>query len=279
MATNSKLPFLTGWKIELSKLPNYDNFKGEFVEKLDWKLLKLIYESQFMESKPEIKANLKNLIEKTLRKTSEVKVKHNQRHKCGRFYPDDQISLIPMSKYIKHTVFEYLGWKDLDMIKGHASIAIEIGKLVGMPLPPFENYVNNFDAIVTELSAYYSVEVNKPLSKENIKWLFNSMIYGGGFANWVKGVQEGDETYEPVKLKNETSVHPIIDSFKKQCAEIMNKIYKENPALAKKVGEKKDDIYERKCSVCSYWFQIIENHIVYIAVSYTHLTLPTIYSV
>ena len=38
---------MNGWKIELSKLPNYDNFKGEFVEKLDWKILNLIYESQF----------------------------------------------------------------------------------------------------------------------------------------------------------------------------------------------------------------------------------------
>ena len=85
---------MNGWKIELSKLPNYDNFKGEFVEKLDWKILNLICESPFMESRPEIKANLKNLIGNTIRKTGEVKVKHNQRYKCGRFYADDNISLI-----------------------------------------------------------------------------------------------------------------------------------------------------------------------------------------
>jgi hypothetical protein len=54
MSTISKLSFLNGWKIELSKLPNYDNFKGEFVEKLDWKILNLICESPFMESRPEI---------------------------------------------------------------------------------------------------------------------------------------------------------------------------------------------------------------------------------
>ena len=40
MSTYSKLPFLNGWKIELSKLSNYDNFKGEFTEKLDWPILK-----------------------------------------------------------------------------------------------------------------------------------------------------------------------------------------------------------------------------------------------
>ena len=48
MSTTSKLPFLNGWKIELSKLPNYDEFKGEFVEKLDWKILNLIYNSTFL---------------------------------------------------------------------------------------------------------------------------------------------------------------------------------------------------------------------------------------
>ena len=217
-----------------------------------------------MESRPEIKANVKNLIEKVVRKSGELKVKHNQRFKCGRFYADDNISLIPLSKYVKHTIFKYLGWLDIDMVKGHASIAIEMGKMVGLSLPAFENYVNNFDENVVTLSQYYSVEGETPLGKDNIKWLFNSMIYGGGFSNWVKGITEGDENYEPIKMRNETTIHPIIASFKRECVEIMNKIYKENPSLAKKVAEKKDDVYAKKCSVCSYWFQIIENHVVHI---------------
>ena len=264
MATISRLPFLTGWKIELSKLSIYDHFKGEFIKKSDWHLLKLLYESPFMESRPEIKANLKNLIEKTVRKTGEVKVTHNQRYKCGRFYADGNISLIPLSRYVKHTVFKYLEWLDIDMVKEHPSIAIELGKSVGLSFPSFQNYVNNFDDIVTTLSKFYSVEGQTPLSKDNIKWLFNSMIYGGGFANWVKGITEGDEDYAPVTLQNETKIHPIIASFKKECVDIMNRIYKENPSLVKKVAEQKAEIYEKKCSVCSYWFQIIENHLVHI---------------
>ena len=44
----------------------------------------------------------------------------------------------------------------------------------------------------------------------------------------------------------------------------MGKIYKENPSLAKKVAGSKTEIYEKKCSVCSYWFQIIENYLVHI---------------
>ena len=65
------------------------------------------------------------------------------------------------------------------------------------------------------------------------------MIYGGGFANWVKGVQKGDESYESKKMKNETTIHPIIASFKNECIDIMDKIYRDNPALVKKVAEKK----------------------------------------
>jgi hypothetical protein len=145
---------------------------------------------------------------------------------------------------------------DIDMVKGHPSIAIEMGKSVGLELPSFENYVNNFDKIVSELSAYYSVDGETSLSKENIKWLFNSMIYGGGFANWAKGVQEGDETYTPVKMKNETTIHPIIASFKKECVEIMNKIYKENPALVKKVAEKKDDLYGKDIFTCYFTWHV-----------------------
>ena len=36
MTTILRHPFLTGWKFELSKLPSYDNFKGELIKKADW---------------------------------------------------------------------------------------------------------------------------------------------------------------------------------------------------------------------------------------------------
>ena len=144
---NSPLAFLDGWKIELSRLPNYEHFKGEVVEALDYHLLQLIYDSDFLETRPEIKANLKNLLENINKHTGELKVFHNQRYKCGRFYADESISLIPLSKHIKHTVFKFLGWLDIDMVKGHPSIAIEMGKLIGQSFPAFENYVNNFDNI------------------------------------------------------------------------------------------------------------------------------------
>jgi len=261
------LSFMNGWKVELSKLPEYIHFTGDFTEKADWKLLKIIYESPFLETRPEIKNNVKILMEKTLR-SGEIKVIHTQAHKCGRFYADKSISLIPLSKYVKHTVMKYLGWLDIDMVKGHVSIAIEIGKQNNKQFPAFEKYVNNFDDVVCELSKFYSADIEKPLNKDNIKWLFNSMIYGGGFNQWIEGVKLGDETYEPRSIQNEESIHHLISDFKNECEWVMNKIYKDNPALSKKVAGKKDDIYQKKCCVCSYWFQIIENHIVHNVAGY-----------
>eukprot|EP01041_Mallomonas_annulata_P013431 gene13431-28480_t len=249
---------------ELSKLPSYDKFKGEFVEKLDSKLLQIIYDCETLKSKPEIKANLKNIIDKIDKKSGELKVKHNQRYNCGRFYADESISLIPLSKYIKHTVFKFLGWLDIDMVKGHPSIAIEMGKSVGIHFPAFEYYVNNFDEICKCLSEFYSGDSEDPLGKDNIKWLFNSMIYGGGFPKWIEGVEAGSEDYSPKKIKNKAIIHPIIKNFKEECKIIMDKICSDNTELLHKVSVNKKETYEKKCSTCSYWFQIIENHIVYV---------------
>ena len=58
----------------------------------------------------------------------------------------------------------------------------------------FTRYTNDFDNIVKTISKYYSKDPNDPLGKDNIKWLFNSMIYGCGFDSWIRGVTEGDET-------------------------------------------------------------------------------------
>lgn len=268
-ANKINLPFITdGWTIELSKIPKYPEFDGEFIESLDYPLLQQIYDSEELMNKPEIKSLLKNILNCIDKNTGELKVVHNQRYKCGRYYADNDISLIPLSKYIKHTAFKYLGWLDIDWVKGHPSIAIEMGKSIGISFPTFEKYVNEFDDIVKTLSEFYTANLENPLKKDNIKWLFCSMIYGGGFKSWANGVQSGDENYEPVPLKNSNIIHPIIDEFKKECEFIADKIYRDNKTLRQKVGEKKTEIYKKKSSTCSYWFQIIENHIVYMVAEF-----------
>jgi len=252
------------WTIEISKIPKYPEFEGEAYEELDYNILQLIYDSEDLQNKPEIRANLLSVINSINKRTGILKINCSQRKGCGRFYADESKSLIPLSRSVKHTVFKYLGWRDIDMVKGHPSIAIEMAKAAGLrKLEAFETYAFDFDTIVKEISDFYSADLGNPLDKDNIKWLFNSMIYGGGFNSWIEGVEEGDENYPPKAIKNRTVILPFIEKFIKERDFVMNKIYKENPALAKKVAASKETTYEKKCCVCSYWFQTIENHIVY----------------
>ena len=263
----NKIKFLDGYKISIRDIPKYEHFTGKFKERLDVPLLKLIYESEGLDHKPEIKAQLKNIIDAT-DKNGVLNVLHYQAKKCGRFYADKNNSLIPQSKYVKHTMFYFLKWLDIDWVKGHPSIAVAIAKSTGGLLPAFEKYINHFDDIVQTLSEFYSADESNPLNKENIKWLFNSMIYGGGFESWVIGVSQGDETYEPKQMKNKTIKHKLIEDFKGECVFITNKIFKENPSLMKKVADEKDELYKKKNTVASYWFQIIENHVVHLVAGF-----------
>ena len=186
----------------------------------------------------------------------------------SRNYADKNISMIPLSKYVKHTVFKYLGWLDIDWVKGHPSIAISIAKSVGLSLPAFEKYVNEFDDIVKTLSEFYSADLENPLTKDNIKWLFNSMIYGGGFESWVVGISKGDENYSPKQMKNEKVMHDLVKDFKAECVMLTNRIFKENPSLVKKVADPNDEIYKKKNTTASYWFQIIENHVIHLVAGF-----------
>jgi hypothetical protein len=122
---SAKIPFIDNWMIRIRDMPKYTDFEGEFIEPLDYPLLKLLHESNNPLIKPEMKTLLKNTVLDNINKsTGELKVRHNNtRYKMGRYYPNGDISIIPHSKYIKHTVLQYCGWLDIDMIKGHPTIA------------------------------------------------------------------------------------------------------------------------------------------------------------
>jgi len=256
--------FLNGVSISLSQIPKYPEFQGEFKEDVDFTLLSLLSECDELKEKCEILASLKTLMENV--NNNKITVSHYQAKGCGRFYANNKISLIPLSKFIKHTVFSYLGWSDIDMVKGHPSIAFEVFSKAGIKLPAFEDYISNFDKTCEILKEFYSGDCENPLQKDNIKWLFNMMIYGGGFQSWVEGVEKGDEEYLPKKLQNKGVMHPLVANFKKECELIRDTIYKnkDNKAFIDKVVNKTDELHKKKNTAVSYWFQTIENHIVYI---------------
>jgi len=96
---------------------------------------------------------------------------------CGRHYPKYNRSIVSQYKKVKHTIFKHLGYSDLDMVKGHPTIAVEMAKTCGMtPLIGVQYYIDNFDTIVKETSDYYSADEDNILDDGDVKMLFNAII-------------------------------------------------------------------------------------------------------
>ena len=264
------MKFLNNWAIEIEKIPKYTNFNGSFKQPLDKQLCNLILESKDTIYTSEMKDGLKTKIVDCISNDGILNVKHYQVNNLGRYYGVDNKSIITVSKHIKHTLFHYLNYNDLDQVKGHATIAVSIGNLNNLDFKNIKNYINNFDTIADELIKYYSLENNNNLKHSNIKDLFNLMIYGGGFSTWINNLKKE----EPIKGKtpifiNETKpIHQTINDFKNECKLIRNYIISNNKPLCEKLHNKDKTQYENENSVVSYWFQIIENHAVYLAYNF-----------
>jgi hypothetical protein len=257
---NNKLTFMDGTKILLKKIPKYPLFEGEFIENMDVTLCKMIIDTPDIAPVENVDG-FKTAVYNNLKSNGDLVVIHNQRHGLGRFYADKNRSLIPHPRSIKHTLFTYGDWVDLDMVKGHPSIAVEVFGGI-LDLPHIKKVVNGFDDVVKKLSLFYEVE-GTPLSNDNIKWLFNMMIYGGTPDGWKKKLEKGGDGYEGKKILNFTAHDPFVLQFEKECQSISDIVYKNNPAIVKKVKKESDTLRDKKNSTISYFYQIIENHIVY----------------
>ena len=95
-----------------------------------------------------------------------------------------------MLKNIKHTIFHFMQYSNLDQSKGHPIIAAVIGDLNGENFKNIKQYIYNFEEKAKELIDYYSLENGTKLSTANIKDLFNIMIYGGSFNTWKNDLLE-----------------------------------------------------------------------------------------
>lgn len=274
MTTLLNLPFIKNdWTISLGDLPKYAEFKGQFIQQLDTHILKMCMESNNLNITPLMKQEIEDKIIKNINtNTGELSVFHEQRNSIGRFYPNGNVSLIPHSKYIKHTVFKYLGWKDLDMVKGHMTIACEMGKTVGLCLNSINKYISSFDEICDEARQFYQLDEDEnALTNDNIKYLYCLMMYGGGISRWVTELQNGDDKsgYKSKQIKNADKYSPFAKAFKDETKNVIDRIYTKNPGMVRKLKKPDEELYKTKSSVASYWFQAIENHILHIV--YCHL--------
>lgn len=260
--------FLNGWTINIEKLPKYSAFSTGYDVSVPVDFLQFLYNSENRDFTDERKTLLKNVIDACSK--NKLKVKHCNRYGLGRFYPNQSISLISLSRHFKHTIFTFMNWIDLDMVKGHPTILYEIAKQNGIELKAFKKYLDDPISIFDELVRHYSsseYEIksdDEAISHSNVKDIFNIYIYGGCHSTWLEQMVK-----EEVIISNENE-HPFVKEFKNDCNTIKELVFLNNSKIAnllKKEGENYEDakiINKLKRSVMSYFCGTIENHIIFL---------------
>jgi hypothetical protein len=288
-ASNIKLEFLNGWAINIDKIPKYDEFEGDFYEMLDYKLSEIIINSSVDGITEEGKANFKNAIFDKLPPSGLNVVRHHNRHKLGRYYGDDNGSIIVQSRKIKHTLFQYMGYKDLDQKKSHPNIALMIGSANNERFTYIKGYILEYKRFEKIIIDHFSVKTGNAeedeknrLGEDEVKSLFNITLYGGGFKAWVEKTENGDKARciapklireDSKRFKDyEKSTNPdhakfklpsCYLGFKQDCERLKTLIIKHNPALEEAVRNDEKNKSGQERTAVSYFFQIIENHTLY----------------
>lgn len=294
--------FMSGYKINLAKVPVYADFKTDWVTPIDIIVCNLILQSQDERLNPEMKADFQRTIGCII--DDKLKVSYNNRYKCGRFYPDEPQEtylsngvVVQNPKYgrywgnltihagiIKNTIFTYMGWVDYDQVKCHPTILRDVANKNGLKLQAVDEYLSYFDAWCEELISYYSVEGEEQLTIKNVKDLFNLTIYGGGHQGWTNQITwKNLEEYEiaalrrkgkyPKKMRNVNNPNDHWKRFKRDIDKITQTIFVTNPDLVAAIkGDLNDDSDQQfsrlRNRTMSYYCGIIENEITYQAYKY-----------
>lgn len=299
--------FLTNWRIDLDKVPAYVDFNKEFKEQIDYQLATMILDYNGDDRlSQQVKDEFRKVVDKIDRTTNMLPVKYSPRYKLGRRYADcpDRVfpngnvnpaynryysALISQPRIIKNTLFKYQGWVDIDQRKGHPTLLLAVGGANGVELPAYKEYLfeGNFDKIVADMSAYYSIEGKVAIDKKDIKWLFNKTIYGGGHKKWVEDILSGSWSKDgknickrvPKEVKNREKPHPFYTAFYKDTHKIINLVYLNNEAIKDivcrdiketdaMIAKGVDFEWKRKNRVMSYFCGILENEITFKAYKY-----------
>ena len=268
------ISFFSNGTIATEKLPEYKEFANStFYEPVDVAILKLLATDARIH--PSSQAILTGLIAKV--KKGRLHSTHIQKVRCyergiSRFYPKNDASMTTLSRKIKHTMFQYMGWQDIDMKVGHPSIAVSIGDMCSLNLPAIKEYIASRPRIIQEVSEYYSMEGEAVLDTEDVKMLFNLTIYGGGMTTWRNNIRDGDENKDrPPKKLADKPTHPFVQRFITDRNLLMDFIFKKNTSLFEGIKQEYPEmteaqaLHKNKRTLMSAFFGIIENHCLYMA--------------
>ena len=241
------LPFLSGFTIDLTKIPKYLFLKKEFSETVDYRLAQLILNTKGVDREtgkelfhPNAIKCFRKLLARVDPKTNTLKVHYSgRRNNLGRRYPDipDEYNargllnpdfekyssaLIAMPRVIKNTLFAYSNWIDIDMVKGHPSIVYEMGRANGKEMGGFKAYLESFEGakpnvfLADIIQFYQAVDSPVPVTETDIKDLFNITIYGGGLSTWVKQIETGVYRNELGEVTYIKDVTPLLKNKDKK---------------------------------------------------------------
>ena len=175
--------------IDLDKLPDYKEFKEPFYEYATKEIADEIGKQkeykryitnnkkqtklQNFKLKPEATSTWKNITENI--EDDLIKFNCKQNFGIGRFYGDN--TTVKCMKALKHTLYKYEGYIDLDQALGHLRIACEFMKLQNLEnsYPHMFYYLNNREKVYEKMTDFYGPELSE---KSLMKWIFNAMIYG-----------------------------------------------------------------------------------------------------
>ena len=246
--------FLKNWTIDLEKLPKYIPFKATMNLEVDKRVL-LAFSNSKKYYNPDQQERLNKIIE-AIDSNGILKVTHSQPKGIGRFYSCGDLSPVVLQRHIKHTLFHSQGWIDLDMIKGHPTILSQLAYRNKFEVKNIKKYVDDADYVLEKLLNHYNKE--QPLiNKDDIKDIFNMLIYGGGYSTWLKELSKNGK---PIISTEE---HGFISAFKDDCERLRDIIFLSNPAIVNNVKDSSKSEYQNKCTTMSYFCGAIENEIIF----------------
>lgn len=270
--------FLKHVTVVMTKMPAYSLFKGPFEIVLDYKLMEMLLQSTNPNLTDDRKALLFLILQKLDPKTNVLILNHFQSNKMGRFYaglnkkdgkevPGSKQSLSPvvLPRHIKHTIFTYMGWIDIDIVKCHPNIMVNIARVAKIDIPHIKRYIEECDVISKDVQRFYSPEDPDAsmVTLDQVKLLFNTLIYGGGVNSWFTTLEEDGID------KRTNEIHPFVSGYKQDCTKFMDLVYANNPDMVTtfRANPTLTNIpeYKMKMKVVSYFIQSIENEIIYIA--------------
>jgi hypothetical protein len=154
------LPFISNdWTIQLTSIPDYKDLQGKFTQPLDYHILEMMATTDHTKITTEMKAEITSkLLPNIDMRTGILTVSNYQTYGIGRVYANGNNSIIPMARAVKHTVLKYMGWLDIDMIKGHMTIAYEMGKSIGLEFKSINRYITHFDEVCDEMREFYQTD-------------------------------------------------------------------------------------------------------------------------